>query len=143
MSVDLRGLQTGVAQQLLDHTQVGASIQQVGGEAVAQGMGVGGHRRAPIEDPPDVTGADPAAPAIEEEGPALLGGRRGAPPGAPAEATLPRGPSSQAPTTSAHRWWISTCRCFEPLPTTVTTRRSRSTSPVSSEHSSATRIPAP
>ena len=44
MSVDLGGLETGVAQQFLDHPQVSAAIEKVGGEAVAEGVGVGGHR---------------------------------------------------------------------------------------------------
>ena len=69
MSVDLRGLQTGVAQQFLDDPQVGAPVEQVGGEAVAQGVGVGGHRRAAVQEPPDVPGPEPRAPAVEEERP--------------------------------------------------------------------------
>ena len=55
MSVDLRGLQAGVPEQLLDNPQVGATVEQVGGEAVAQGVGMGGHRRPAVEDPPHVT----------------------------------------------------------------------------------------
>ena len=44
MSVDLCGLKAGVTQMFLHNPQVGASVQQVGGEAVAKGMGVGGNR---------------------------------------------------------------------------------------------------
>ena len=44
MSVDLCGLQTGVTQQFLHHPEVGTPVEEVGGEAVAEGVGVGGHR---------------------------------------------------------------------------------------------------
>ena len=44
MSVDLRGLQAGVTQQFLHHTQVGAPVEEMGGEAVAEGVGVGRDR---------------------------------------------------------------------------------------------------
>ena len=44
MSVDLRGLQAGVTQQFLHHPQVGAPVEEVGGEAVAEGVGVGRDR---------------------------------------------------------------------------------------------------
>ena len=44
MSVDLRGLQTGVTKQFLYHPEVGTTVQQVGGEAVAEGVGVGRYR---------------------------------------------------------------------------------------------------
>src|SRR5579872_5815241 len=54
MSVDLRGLQTGVSQELLDNSQVRAPVEQVRGEAVAQGVRMGGGRRPPVEDAPDV-----------------------------------------------------------------------------------------
>jgi hypothetical protein len=43
VSVDLRRLQTRVTEELLDNPQVRATVKHVGGEAVAQGMGVGGH----------------------------------------------------------------------------------------------------
>ena len=48
MSVDLCGLQAGVSQQLLHHPQVGPPVQEVGGEAVAEGVGVGGARRPAV-----------------------------------------------------------------------------------------------
>ncbi len=38
VGVDLRGLQRGVAQQLLDFAHVGAAVHQVGGEGVPQHM---------------------------------------------------------------------------------------------------------
>src|SRR3954451_12259156 len=42
--VDLRGRYRGVAEQLLDHPDVGPAVEQVGGEGVPQG--VRGHLRA-------------------------------------------------------------------------------------------------
>jgi hypothetical protein len=44
MSVDLGGLETGVTEEFLDDTQVGTTIEQVGGETVPQCVGMGGHR---------------------------------------------------------------------------------------------------
>ena len=44
MSVDLRGLQTGVSQEFLDDSQVSTPIEEVGGKAVAQCVRVGGNR---------------------------------------------------------------------------------------------------
>ena len=35
MGVQLRGRQTGMAEQLLDDTQLGAAVEEVGGERVA------------------------------------------------------------------------------------------------------------
>ena len=64
MSVDLGGLQAGVAQQFLHHPEVGAAVEQVGGEAVAEGVGMGrrrGDRRS--SEAADVPGAEPACPA--------------------------------------------------------------------------------
>ena len=52
-----------MAEQLLDDPQVGAAVEQVGGEAVAEGVGVGGHRGAAVEDAADVAGAEAVAPA--------------------------------------------------------------------------------
>ena len=46
--------QAGVAQQLLDHPQVGPPVEQVGGVGVAQGVGVGGRGGPAVEDAPDV-----------------------------------------------------------------------------------------
>ena len=44
MSVDLCGLKTGVPQELLDNPEVSTTVQQMGGEAVAEGVGVGRDR---------------------------------------------------------------------------------------------------
>ena len=133
MSVDLRGLQAGVTQEFLHHTQVGPPVQQVGGEAVTEGVGVGRDRRPAVEEAPHVPRAEPVAPAVEEKGP-----RPGTPPGHGGP-----GPASQARDAAAQRSWIRTWRCLDPFPVTVTTLRSRSTSATSSPQSSATRIPPP
>ena len=42
MSVDLRGLQAGVPEQFLDHSQIGTIVQQMSGEAVTERVGVQG-----------------------------------------------------------------------------------------------------
>ena len=68
MSVDLRGLQTGVTQQLLDHTQIGAPVEQMCSESVPKGMGVGRHRRPAVEDPANVAWAQTVAPLVEKDG---------------------------------------------------------------------------
>ena len=39
VGVDLGGGDGGVAQQLLDHSEIGAGLQKVGGEGVAKGVG--------------------------------------------------------------------------------------------------------
>ena len=39
MRVNLRGGKVGVAEEHLDHAQVGAVVEQVRGEGVAQGVG--------------------------------------------------------------------------------------------------------
>jgi hypothetical protein len=49
MGVDLRGGQVAVAQQHLHHAQVGAVVEQVRGEGVAQGV-----RRQRLADPGDL-----------------------------------------------------------------------------------------
>ena len=64
--VDLGGLQAGVTEQLLHDPEVGAAVEEVGGEAVAQGVGVGGHRRPAIEDAPNVSRAEAIAASVEE-----------------------------------------------------------------------------
>ena len=50
VGVALRRGHVGVAEQLLDRPQVGATVEQVGGEAVAQGVRVRRRRRAAVED---------------------------------------------------------------------------------------------
>ena len=42
MSVTLGGGEVGVTEQLLHGAEVGATVEQVGGEGVAQGVGVRG-----------------------------------------------------------------------------------------------------
>jgi hypothetical protein len=66
MSVDLRGLQAGVTEQFLHHPQVGTPVQQVGGEAVAEGVGVGRDRRSTVQDPSHVAGPEPVLPTVEK-----------------------------------------------------------------------------
>src|SRR5690242_14191518 len=68
MSVDLRGLQAGMSEKFLDDPDVGSPVEEMGGEGVAQGVGVGGRRGAVVEDAPDVPGPEPVAPQIEEYG---------------------------------------------------------------------------
>jgi hypothetical protein len=66
MSVDLRGLQTGVSQQFLDDTQVSTPVEEVRGEAVAEGVRVRRNRGPAIDDAPDVAGAQASAAAVQE-----------------------------------------------------------------------------
>ena len=40
VAVDLRGGERSVAEQLLDRAEVGAALEQVGGERMAQAMGI-------------------------------------------------------------------------------------------------------
>ena len=59
-------------QELLDGPQVGTGLQEVGGEGVAQGVGmnppVEGHLAgAPVQDPADGAGAQASAPVVEED----------------------------------------------------------------------------
>src|SRR5690606_7698029 len=67
MSVTLGGGQVGVTEQLLDGTEVGATVQQVGGEGVPQGVRVGGSARAVVEDPANVARGEALAPVVEEQ----------------------------------------------------------------------------
>jgi hypothetical protein len=57
MSVDLRGREVRVPQELLNRPQVGSSFEQVGGVRVAQDVGVQGPaigQRMAFHDPPGV-----------------------------------------------------------------------------------------
>jgi hypothetical protein len=74
MSVDLGRLETGVPEQFLDHPQVGATIEEVRGEAVPEGMGMGGDGRTVVEEPADVPGSESSAGPVEEH---RLGGGLG------------------------------------------------------------------
>src|SRR2546430_15745027 len=49
MSVDLRGLKAGMTEKLLDDPDVGAPVEQVGGEGVPQRVGMGRRHRAVVE----------------------------------------------------------------------------------------------
>ena len=66
MSVDLRGLQAGVTQQFLHHPEIGATVQEVGGEAVAEGVGVGRDRRSTVQDPSHVAGPEAVLPTVQK-----------------------------------------------------------------------------
>ena len=68
VSVPLGGGEVGVAQQLLHRPQVGAAVEEVGGEGVAQGVRVGGRGRPAVEDAPRVTRREATAAAVDEQG---------------------------------------------------------------------------
>ena len=55
-----------MAEQLLDGAQVGAAVEEVGGEGVAQRVRVGGRVGPPVEQPADVAGREAPAAAVEE-----------------------------------------------------------------------------
>jgi hypothetical protein len=56
-----------VTEELLDNPQVRATVKHVGGEAVAQGMRVGGHRGPAIDHPSHVSWAQARSRAVEED----------------------------------------------------------------------------
>jgi len=60
-----------VAQELLDRPEIGAAVEQVGGEGVAQGVRVGWRRGAPVEDPAHVAVGEGAAAAVPQQAVAL------------------------------------------------------------------------
>src|SRR6266542_1843587 len=60
VAVDLSGRERAVAEQLLDHPQVGTTLQQMGGEGMAQPVGV-------RHDPAQRAGIEPAAADGDEE----------------------------------------------------------------------------
>ena len=73
LGVFLGGGQAGVAQQLLDGAQVGPGPQQVGGEAVAQGVGRGRGGQAEaaaqaLDRGLNLTGTERAAASGAEQG---------------------------------------------------------------------------
>lgn len=45
MQINLRGADVGMAQQLLDRPEIGAPVQQVGGERMSEDMGRHARRR--------------------------------------------------------------------------------------------------
>ena len=61
VGVDLGRPQARVAEQLLDDPQVGATVEQMGGVAVAQRVRMRRHRRAAVEDAADVARAERVA----------------------------------------------------------------------------------
>ena len=65
-----------MTEQLLHGAQVGAAVEQVGGEGVAQGVGVGGRGRPAVEDAAHVAGREAAAPLVEEQRVAVGAPRR-------------------------------------------------------------------
>ena len=68
MSVSLCGREVGVAEQLLDRSQIGTTVEKMRGEGVAQRVGVGGRRRPPVDDAPHIAGGEPCTPPVEEHG---------------------------------------------------------------------------
>ncbi len=66
MSVPLRRRQVGMAEQLLHNSQVGASVEEVGGVGVAQRVGVCRRRAAAVEQTPHVAGSE-GFPALVDE----------------------------------------------------------------------------
>ena len=55
-----------MTQQLLHRTQVGPTVEQMGGERVAERVRVGGIARSTVEDAPHVAGREPATPPVEK-----------------------------------------------------------------------------
>ena len=66
MSVSLCGREVGVAEQLLDRSQVGTTVEKMGGEGVAQRVRVRRGCRPPVDDAPHIAGAEPCPPPVEE-----------------------------------------------------------------------------
>ena len=70
MSVDLRRTYIGVPEELLDGSEVGAALEQVGGVGVPQSVGMEGAavgERMPGEHPPRVPGGQAVAAGVHEE----------------------------------------------------------------------------
>ena len=65
--VALRGGHIGVAKKILYHAKVRPTIEQVGGEAVSQGVGVGRALATTVEDPAHVARRQPNAPLVAEQ----------------------------------------------------------------------------
>ena len=75
--IDLGRLQVGMAQQLLYRTQIGPTVEQVGGETVTERMGMGENGRAAIDDAPNVAGGQPLATGVAEQLRPAAGGQVG------------------------------------------------------------------
>jgi hypothetical protein len=63
VGVDLRGGEVLVTEELLHAAQVGAAVEQVGGEGVAQRVRMGGLEGAAIDHSSDVARRERAVPA--------------------------------------------------------------------------------
>src|SRR5204863_10113383 len=77
VGVDLRGSQVGVAEQLLHGPEVGAPVEQMGGEGVAQGVRMRRRRRAPVEDAANVPRRETTAALVQEQRVPRLGPNAG------------------------------------------------------------------
>ena len=152
VGVDLRGGRRGVAEDLLHAAQVGAALKQVRGGGVPDGV----RARVPARRPP----ASRAAVVADRAWPRARSGRSRActmrravlgsslPPRAPRKSAVPlrslartgRPASSQRASARIAGRPTGTTRSLPPLPRTRTVRRSPSSPPVSSSHSSLTRI---
>ena len=76
VGVDLGRAKAFVAEELLHDTEVGAAVQQVGREAVAEGMGMGGLeetslKRVFADKGLDASDGEPTTTVVEEEGSVL------------------------------------------------------------------------
>ena len=73
MGVNLRGAEAAVSEQLLNAADVGAGVEQVGGEAVAKRVRAGAGRASLageifLQQPADTAGRQPGAVLVEEQG---------------------------------------------------------------------------
>jgi hypothetical protein len=73
MGVDLRGRQAPMSEQVLDAPEVGAAIEEVGGEAVPEGVGARARVEAEsdqviLEESTDASRRESTTAMIQEEG---------------------------------------------------------------------------
>ena len=73
VGVDLGRGQISVSEQFLDAAEVGTAVQQVGREAVPEGMRAGGivesgRDQMILEQPSDAAGRQPGSVAVQEDG---------------------------------------------------------------------------
>ncbi len=111
LGVLLRGREGGVAEEFLDGAQVGAAIEQVGGEGVAQGVRGDVLEDAGLQQPRfevalDAARRQPAAAMIDKERLLVAG--------------LCRAPRDSAPSASRALPPTGTIRSLRPLPSTRT-----------------------
>ena len=130
--------QVGVPEHLLDGAEVGAALEQVGGERVAEEVRVDALRAR--GRPSRRAGAGSGTPPRASAGRRARSGRARA--GSGGRGAPGRARGSGAPPPAAGRP-SGTRRSLPPLPTTRTIRSSRSTPPFSSPTASETRSPAP